>query len=343
MRSFLRFPCKDLHILLLSLALVAGLGVDAFSVSTRNGFPNELGHPFRSSRSRNNLSRRDLFFNKNLEAVKQSGSGRKLAPEVYASLSRGELQLPYETTISLPPRSIKGSENVNESTLTLRLMESNDIPAITTLCLKEYGSGPNDFPGLENPADVGDWMDQQSLRQLIEVTMSMKISSGDTSDHAIVVASLSTPVGEDIVGMIEVSKQPIIPSRNPPPIPIPLFLKRIYCQFSRKPLQAWVANLLVGPEMRGVGLGKALVGAVEGIARTKWECESIHLHCDADGVSGKIPQRLYLSLGYKPDTTNAADGKTGDLSWMMNGGAVNYASSVYFVEGVPLLYLSKKL
>ena len=84
------------------------------------------------------------------------------------------------------------------------------------------------------------------------------------------------------------------------------------------------------------------MAAVEGIARS-WQCQSIHLHADADSVNGEIPQRLYINLGYEM----LPDGKQ-DISWMGNGGGVegpatSLSSSVFVIEGVPLLYLQKQL
>jgi hypothetical protein len=57
------------------------------------------------------------------------------------------------------------------------------------------------------------------------------------------------------------------------------------------------------------------------------------LHCDADESNGgKIPQKLYEQLGYS--MLQADDDK---FSWM------NAKSSIFLVEGVPLLYLRKDL
>jgi ribosomal protein S18 acetylase RimI-like enzyme len=316
---------------------------DSFTVGRPAGFTPNFRPEYVSQQSRS-LSCRNLFF-KSDPVAQRKASNLRVSPEVWEALSCGRLgfELPYRTPLK-SPNWMRNPEDDSTALLTVRLLETRDIAAITDLCLEEYGSGPENFPGVFNSNDFGDWVDRQGLRQLVDTTMRMKIvpNSKTVSDHAIIVACLSTPRKEQLVGMIEVSRQPVLPNRNPPPVPIPLFFKQLYCKIANKPLDAWIANLLVAPQARGMGLGKMLVGAAEGLARCSWKCQAIHLHCDADGVSGNIPQRLYLSMGYET-TTNTTPSE--DISWMMefSGNAIDYTNSVYFIEGVPLLYLRKNL
>lgn len=137
----------------------------------------------------------------------------------------------------------------------------------------------------------------------------------------------------------------MISNRNPSPIPFPLGFKKFYCKLTKKPLEAWISNLLVDPEARGLGLGRTLVAAAEGLAQHNWQCQSIHLHCDADTVRGRVPQILYTSLGYEPGlgTEGTADDEE-KLSWIMQEpDAASYSSSVHIIDGVPLLYMRKEL
>ena len=96
----------------------------------------------------------------------------------------------------------------------------------------------------------------------------------------------------------------------------------------------------------------------------------IHLHCDANPISGQIPQQLYLSLGYKPLQNDKTDrflseqqqqqqqekqqgtqqGTNLDGYMMMTMMTSKPESkmtcgscSIYVIEGVPLLYLRKIL
>jgi GNAT superfamily N-acetyltransferase len=109
----------------------------------------------------------------------------------------------------------------------------------------------------------------------------------------------SHPLEENIVGMVEISLQPIEYDKNPPAFPVPRWIKEQYSRINDLgPLEGWVTNLLVPPTARGRGYSKILMWATEGIAK-KWNCHSIYLHADADIRSGRIPQRLYEGLGYK--------------------------------------------
>jgi GNAT superfamily N-acetyltransferase len=123
--------------------------------------------------------------------------------------------------------------------------------------------------------------------------------------------------------------------RNPPVLPLPLWLKQMYClAVGVGQPEGWVTNLLIAQKYRGQGFSKVLMAAVDGVGRS-WNCTSIHLHADANSVSGRVPQRLYESLGYE----KLADDRL-DFSWM---GPEALSSSVFLIEGVPLLYLRKLL
>jgi ribosomal protein S18 acetylase RimI-like enzyme len=264
-----------------------------------------------------------LFFRVN-GAEKSSGA----SSSVLGELSYANITLPCSVALET------ASDNVKES-LTIRLLETEDVDQVTQMCCREYGSKSSsllDFPWQKPTVSaIEDWFDAVTLRPLVEVTMRLKIQESCLQNHAVLVACL----GAKIVGMVEISRQPPLPDRNPPPFAMPLWLKQTYCRvYKVGPLEGWITNLLITPEHRGRGIGKALVKASEGMAR-KWGSRSIHLHCDADTVSGHIPQRLYQSMGYH----KVADEKA-EYSWM---GSAILSTSVYLVDGVPLLYLRKEL
>jgi len=273
-----------------------------------------LTHSWTISHEGPTRSRLDLFF-------------RGSASETTRKYYRGEeriLERLSENDVSLPYR-------INDSSIVLRLMEEDDIAPICKLCLDEYSSSQFDFPQLQELHDkdkVIDWYDTWALKQLIDISLSLKLMN-QKKDHAVVVACRS--IDNELVGMVEVSRQIIDPARNPSPFPYPLMFKRVISMVSRTEMGGWIANLLVDPSERGRGLGKLLVAATEGIAR-EWSCESIHLHCDADTVAGRVSQSLYGSLGYLPL------GSLESKRWPSDK-----TDSIFDVEGVPLLYLQKQL
>lgn len=210
--------------------------------------------------------------------------------------------------------------------LTIRTIQHQDIEAIAEMCVNEYGSGPT------SNNRIGDWidrLDREGLRILVDLTSRLKVAQ-PPRDHAIIIGSID----DKIVGMVEVSLQPVVPERNPPPYPIPLVLKQAFSAVTRNTLQGWITNLLIAPEYRGQGYAKALVVACESVAAS-WHCTSVHLHCDADETAGLVAQKLYTGMGYQP-LMMPCDNR---FSWMNNAAA----SSVVVVQGVPLLYLRKDL
>jgi len=197
-----------------------------------------------------------------------------------------------------------------------------------------------------------DWFDQRVLYALVFATTLAKISD-HPEDHAVLVGCVSNHnnnnnnkpnSSERLIGMVEVSRQPVLPARNPPPYPLPLWYKRLVCRVTDRPLEGWITNLLVCPEFRGRGWSKVLVAASEGRARP-WRCSSMHLHCeydDSDSDDGSIPQRLYTGLQYQMLRWDDDEyQQQQQLPWMMQGSAA--ASSIFVVQGVPLLYLRKNL
>lgn len=272
---------------------------------------------------------------------------------VLTDLAQPNARLPYRCSGEAFSK-LSSSESV-----TVRLMQKRDIEFLTDMCCREYGTTWDEKESVQAVESI---LDVASLRILVQVTLQMKVPSKSQKlppDHVVLVATVDK-VNSDtvsrpspsstIVGMIEISNQPALPENNPGPVPIPLWMKNLYCQVlhvvrgpSKMPYtttQGWIANLLVSDEWRGQGVGKLLVRAAEGVART-WGTSSIHLHCDADSVSGKVSQNLYDGQGYRK-----LQGET-QYEWM-NGtdGAVGpspLTSSVFVIEGVPLLYLKKDL
>ncbi len=160
-------------------------------------------------------------------------------------------------------------------------------------------------------------------------------------------------IEEKIVGIAELSWQPPVPNRNAPPYILPYFIKMMISQFLSPPSarkidanitigpKGYISNVLVWKNHRGRGYSRVLMAALEGIAKL-WGCTDIRLHVDADEQSGNIAQQLYDSLGYVgvPDRgTTKSHGVVG-YEWM---GPSMAHEGLYFVDGLPLLYLRKCL
>lgn len=314
-------------------------------------------------------------------------------------LSSDNLCLPWKTTATKTSNSETaeiGGGGSSSDHLIVRLVEWSDIPALTDMCVQEYSSKPSTLEKL---------VDRWSLACLVAISTALKIVmntaplkkiqnppvlNGITiDDHAVIVLTKSTQLqqcGDDnnrdiyeLIGMIEVSRQPVLPDRIPPPWPLPLWLKQLYCRWNATTkangerndsvdnsymidLQGWITNLLVAPRYRGRGYSKLLVSACEGVAKSPlWKCRSIHLHCDADPVHGKVAQRLYEGLGYQPAASLMMrrlmmmnhnndshqllrQSASTNLSWMaMSGPDTLLCSSVVVIDDVPLLHLQKDL
>jgi GNAT superfamily N-acetyltransferase len=228
--------------------------------------------------------------------------------------------------------------NCTENSVVIRKVQSADIPQLVDMVLNEYGTLYQTTEAtLSNPLRFSKYLwglyEQWSLKLLVDLSTRSKIV-GVENDHTVVVCERD----QKILGIIEVSQQPVIWERNPPPYPQSLTYKRWLLGKNRhQPLQGWITNLLVVPEHRGQGLSKLLVASCEGLAKS-WGCQSIHLHCDAS-LDGRVAQRLYQNLGYRPlSNTSSFTG------WTPNSlGAWNMQSGIFLIDGVPLLYLYKEL
>lgn len=160
-----------------------------------------------------------------------------------------------------------------------------------------------------------------------------------------------------VVGMVELSLQPPDADRNPPALPLPLWVKAALAKHTTLDgsLQGWVTNLLISDSRRGKGYSKILMAAVEGIAEHKWGCQSVYLHADADVRSGKVPQSLYEGLGYDLviGSTKKVRGKGGKavaedtsakFAWAgVSGKELERFTAIRMVDEVALLCYSKRL
>jgi ribosomal protein S18 acetylase RimI-like enzyme len=239
----------------------------------------------------------------------------------------------------------------DDSSLTIRFMIPEDLNDVIPLCIEEFGSGATagllDFPLLE-PGRIPDWWDRIYFQPMIEMSLLAKMNANNRlqpksnfNDPAVLVMCRQDNKdkalgGEKVIGLVELSLQAPEANKNPPPLPLPLWFKDLYCQLTNQRLEGWVTNLLIDPKCRGLGYSKIMMAATEGVA-TSWDRGFIYLHADADFQSGRVAQKLYEGLGYEVVTDDNPQ-----YAWM-NEGYNNPMASIRIIEGVALLCYSKKL
>ena len=288
------------------------------------------------------------------------------------------LRLPYtidlksSTTISATPAGSQGTA----SKLILRHLEVEDIKVILPEIVREFGAlAVPSSTGSKLGDEIATWIENFLFSFTVLVGLDQRVErrkkgySDDNvpPDHNVICLVEVTPVTnnngsydgattnkmvsytQQIVGIAELSWQPPDPVRNAPPFVLPYFVKDLISRFIRNNGEesisdeqqmvpkGYISNVLTWKSRRGLGYSRVLMAALEGIAR-RWGCDDIRLHVDADDVSGKIARGLYWSLCYEavPDRGNGQVG----YDWM---GPSMANQGLYLVEGVPLLYLRKRL
>ena len=326
------------------------------------------------------LTRLNLFFNTrdgNGNIVKK-GRNRQGKPSVEILKELGSAGSFFPKEFNVP-----GAKDVS---LTLRHMTTNDLKVLVPMCIQEFGSG--EFNGTSrsrsllprwvvDPKQIPDLWEGFSFEMLIYWTLKLKLMQGGNSrrpgrkqpkdpvmlvlcekKHSETERILSWESNENdstVVGMVELSLQPPDADRNPPALPLPLWVKVALAKHTTidGSLQGWVTNLLISDSSRGKGYSKILMAAAEGIAKHRWGCSLVYLHADADFRSGKVPQSLYEGIGYDlviGSTKKEKGGSNDDedlnakFSWMgVSGKELERFSAIRMVDGVALLCYAKKL
>jgi ribosomal protein S18 acetylase RimI-like enzyme len=281
-------------------------------------------------------------------------------------------QFPY--TIDLLPKITTDETISNHATkMVVRHLEEEDIIRILPEVVREFGSlmpqtNSND-PGDKVATEVENYL--FSMTVLIGLTQRVKRrikgypeGTSNFPDHNVICIVEKIPIissdptqpetyNEQIVGIGEISWQPPNPNRNAPPFVLPYFIKQILAKFTPgmdedgqivDAPRGYISNALVYKNRRGLGYGRVLMAALEGIAKS-WNCRDVRLHVDADIKSGQVAQSLYRKLGYEgvPDrgTTNkkSKEDRVG-FEWM---GPSMANEGLYMVDGLPLLYMRKSL
>ena len=261
-------------------------------------------------------------------------------------LSEPTVTFPYHVTMEST-----GIERQETKEIIIRTLQVDDLPDVIPMCTKEFGSGEpitriDQIPWealMEDTSDLNDVVDRILFAPLVSMSLRMKIKrqeAGDDPSRPNVPPDdtvLCLETDGKVVAIVDLSRQPPDPERNPPPVPLPMLFKNFLSLLrGLPPPDGWVTNLLVGDSHRGRGYSKVLMKAVEGLARS-WNCGAIYLHVDADTVSGRIPQELYRGLGYEPVIDKRAQRQ---YEWM---GPELMNLGLYVIDEVPLLFLRKDL
>jgi hypothetical protein len=278
---------------------------------------------------------------------------------VLEELEEGNVSLPF--TFEMKDKGYSPKTR----TIQVRQMEMDDVQKCVGLCLKEYGnygspatkSNANSIMGIVQSKmdDLDNFVFSFVVLLGLEQRVTRRMKSESTPqlepDHNVVILSeikngdgtdSANSESERIFGMAEISLQPPDPSRTSPPFVIPTNVKKVMSNISsatsssKKPLCAYVSNVLITNEYRSKGFSKVLMSTCHGLARS-WGFSTTYLHVDADANAGRAAQQLYRKLGYSPYVDKTFNEK---FAWMgidmMNRG-------LYIVDGVPLLFLKKDL
>ncbi len=245
--------------------------------------------------------------------------------------------------------------------LRVRQMEIKDLKRCVSMCLQEYGTYSSPSSNLiktkldELDNFVFSFIVLLGLEQRVSRRIESDKSTSLPQDHNVILLSEVQPgygdassedngqgESEYIFGMAEISLQPPDPSRTSPPFVIPTAIKKVISNISsatsskKKPLCAYISNVLITNEYRSKGYSKVLMSACHGLARS-WGYKSTFLHVDADYKAGRAAQQLYRKLGYKPVIDETYNEK---FAWM---GIDSVNRGLYIVDGMPLLFLAKRL
>jgi hypothetical protein len=282
------------------------------------------------------------------------------------------LKVPYSIDLTTSPTHISvtnGNTENQASRLLIRHLEIEDIKPILPEIVREFGAIATTTTTSSKLGDeIATWIENFLVSFTVLVGLDQRverrkkgydINNNLPPDHNVICLVEVTPVTnengnadttyytEQIVGIAELSWQPPNPTRNAPPFVLPYFVKTMISRFTpnnngseedeSKLPKGYISNVLTWKTRRGLGYSRVLMAALEGIA-VRWGCDDIRLHVDADEVSGKVARALYWSIGYEavPDKGNNKLG----YEWM---GPSMANQGLYLVEGVPLLYLRKRL
>lgn len=157
--------------------------------------------------------------------------------------------------------------------------------------------------------------------------------------------SRDNDIKEILLGMAEVSIQP--PLRTSGPFVLPLALKRIVARFDvllrgRSGIcSAYLSNVLLRPDARGMGLSPLLVAACEGRA-AGMGYDQLRLHVSAFGMAGVVARGLYKGMGFK--NSKEKDENNIIPEWADVAAAVGEdTTGLIMVDGLALRYMEKSL
>jgi len=297
-------------------------------------------------------------------AARSSGSTRthRLQPNFCYSLFSlpREAELTFTASSSSYRRDESSVPTRSAAKIISRELKLCDVPAVVNLCMEEYGPRctPKDSYAIQNRLwdhdSIMSLWDQWAFKTLVAEGFRQRIHR---NDHSIVcLESINDDNDNEILAVAEVSLQP--PYHTATALPQPYILKRVLAlwgHFYRKSflglslpfrindslLQPYISNVLVRENERGKGYGTWITTVAEMKARSMGY-STVTLHVDANPSSAKVAQAMYSNLGYQPIFWTSPN-----VQPILEGGGdmenVGVSSAVYFIEGIPLLYLYKNI
>jgi GNAT superfamily N-acetyltransferase len=252
-----------------------------------------------------------------------------------------------QRTLTLPlliNMTVHDAHHAEPNVYLLRHLAEEDVPPAVKMIVQEYGSHSRHHHD-SNP--VFDYLENWSLGFIVSVGLHQRIQRRkqgqgvDTKNQDHNVLCLFEYHSSSMIGMVEVSLQPLDPHKTAPAYVLPTEVKTLLSQITKTPHVPYVSNLLIEPTHRGKGYSKILMAACENLVLS-WGYSGIYLHVDAD-TSGWKAQALYQGLGYQPvvDTTELVSSSNNQFSWM--GSDMIQTQGLYFVDGLPLIFLHKDL
>lgn len=316
------------------------LAAASYSLKVSEAFVSPLKH--HSVKSRSTLQCK-LFFRSKRPTARSSW----IIPDAALNeLSDSSVTFPYHLLLQ------SRNEEEQPKEVVIRTLEKEDLDTVVPMCVKEFGSSKSPITSIDqipweeiakDSSVLDDVIERILFGPLVRSSLEMKINRqevGDDPGRPNVLPDDTVLCAEfdgRVVAIVDLSRQPPDPERNPPPVPLPMFVKNLLSTFRGLPSpDGWVTNLLVDESFRGQGFSKLLMKAAEGLARS-WGCRAIYLHVDADSVSGKVPQDLYRGLGYEPVIDRRSQTK---YDWM---GPELMNLGLYVIDEVPLLFLRKNI
>ena len=278
-----------------------------------------------------------------------SGSGDVIYPSNMSFLA--DSNVPFPAKVSLDKKYTR----VSSQSVTVRYVEMEDVDNAITMILDEYGPQSKRNEGSQSKPIPVQWIEDAlssyerfGFRMFVKVGLDQRVnrridgnrkeSFMNMPDHNLILCESTN--SKELLGIAEISIQPNLPSRTSPPFVYPMVVKEfIASSNNQRELVPYISNVLVRPDCRGIGIGKILMAACEGRARSMGIYDKVALHVDANLKTGSVAQKLYQKLGFK--CMGSSNKGLEKYEWM--DFSSTFESDVIFIDDMPFLYMVKDI